>query len=124
MFMVDLRSARNAGSLTQRAYALQPVRSRAVRVAPWTGVCACSVAVGAAAMGWYATQRAALPDQCASAPVSADDVQAELERTRLALAQESTARAAVQKAADASAAEVGRLNTELLFLRGQSQKRR
>ena len=51
-------------------------------------------------------------------------MQAELERTRLALAQESTARAAVQKAADASAAEVGRLNTELLFLRGQSQKRR
>jgi len=51
-------------------------------------------------------------------------VQAELERTRLALAQESTARAAVQKTADASAAEVRRLNTELLFLRGQSQKRR
>jgi hypothetical protein len=114
--MVDLRSTRDAGSLTQRVYALQPVRSRAVRVALWAGVCACSVALGAAAMGWYATQRAALPAPCASAPVSADGVQAELERTRLALAQESTA--------DASAAEVGRLNTELLFLRGQSQKRR
>jgi len=124
ILMVDLRSTRDAGSLTQRVYALQPVRSRAVRVALWAGVCACSVALGAAAMGWYATQRAALPAPCASAPVSADGVQAELERTRLALAQESTARAAVQKAADASAAEVGRLNTELLFLRGQSQKRR
>jgi len=53
--MVDLRSTRDAGSLTQRVYALQPVRSRAVRVALWACVCACSVAAGAAAMGWYAT---------------------------------------------------------------------
>jgi phosphoenolpyruvate-protein kinase (PTS system EI component) len=75
-------------------------------------------------MGWYATQHAGLAAQCASAPVSPDDMQAELERSRLALAQESTARAAVQKAADASAAEVGLLRTELLFLRDQSQKRR
>ena len=122
--MVDLRSTRDAGSLTQRVYALQPVRSRAIRAVLWSGVCACSVAIGAVAMGWYATQRAALPAQCASAPVSPDGVQAELERTWLALAQESTARAAVQKTADASAAEVGRLHTELLFLRGQSQRRR
>jgi len=55
--------------------------------------------------------------------VSPDGVQAELERTRLALAQESAARAAVQKAADASAADASRLNSEMLFLRGQSQKR-
>ncbi|MGF6240088.1 hypothetical protein P3T42_001837 [Paraburkholderia sp. GAS38] len=122
--MVDLRSTRAAGSLTQRVYALQPVRPRAVRVALWAVVCACSVAVGAAAMSGYATRRAALPAACASTPVSPDGVQAELERTRLALAQESTARAAVQKAADASAAEAARLNTELLFLRGQSQKHR
>ncbi|WP_144160155.1 hypothetical protein [Paraburkholderia sp. BCC1885] len=122
--MVDLRSARDAGGLTQRVYALQPVRSRALRVALWSGVCACSVALGAAAMNWYATQRAVPPSQCASAPVSHDSMQAELERTRLALAQESTARAAVQKTADASAAEAARLNTELMFLRSQSQKRR
>ncbi|SDI83399.1 hypothetical protein [Paraburkholderia phenazinium] len=122
--MVDLRSARAAGGLTQRTYALQPVRSRSVRIALWAGVAVCGVALGAAGMGWYASQHAILPAQCASLTVSPDGVQAELERTRLALAQESTARAAVQKAADASAAEVSRLNTELLFLRGQSQKRR
>jgi hypothetical protein len=122
--MVDLRSARDAGSLAQRAYTLQPVRSRAVRVAIWAGVLACGIAVGATAMRWRDSQHAAVPAGCASVPVSPDAVQAELERTRLALAQESTARANVQKTADASAAEASRLNTELLFLRGQGQKRR
>jgi hypothetical protein len=122
--MVDLRSARAGGKLTQRSYTLQPARSRAARVAIWGAVCACGVVVGAAAMGWYSAQHGALPAQCASMPVAPDDLQAELERTRLALAQESTARAAVQKVADASAADVGRLNTELLFLRGHGQKRR
>jgi hypothetical protein len=122
--MVDLRLTRAAGSLAQGAYALQPVRSRAVRAAIWAGVCACSVVVGAAAMYGYRQRADALVGQCAGAPVSADGAQTGLERTRLALAQESTARAAVQKTADAAAAEVSRLNAELLFLRGQGEKRR
>jgi hypothetical protein len=122
--MVDLRSARDAGTLTQRAYTLQPVRSRVACVAIWAGVLACGVAVGAAAMRWCDSRHATVPAACASVPVSPDAVRAELERTRLALAQESTARSSVQKTADASAAEVSRLNTDLLFLRGQEQKRR
>ena len=44
-----------------------------------------------------------------------------LTRARLALAQESAARAAVQKAADGAAAEVTRINAELQFLRGHSR---
>jgi hypothetical protein len=123
MLMVDLRSARAAGGLAQRTYALQPVQSRTVRIVLWTAVLVCGVAMGAAGMAWYASQHAMLPAQCAGFKVSPDGMQAELERTRLALAQESTARATVQKAADASAAEASRLNRELLFLRGQSQKR-
>lgn len=72
----------------------------------------------------YAQSSDVLRGPCVSAPVSADGAQAELERTRLALAQESTARAAVQKSADTAAAEVSRLNAQLQFLRGQGQKRR
>jgi hypothetical protein len=37
------------------------------------------------------------------------------------LAQESAARAAVQKTADSAAADVARLGNELQFLRGQSK---
>ncbi|HEY1999793.1 hypothetical protein [Paraburkholderia sp.] len=122
--MVDLRMARDAASLARRAYALQPVRSRTVRAAIWVTVCACSVGAGAGAMYWYAHRVEAETSACVQEPVSPDSAQAELERTRLALAQEAAARVAVQKAANAAAAEVSRLNTELLFLRAQGQKRR
>ena len=122
--MVDLRLTRAAGSLAQGAYALQPVRSRAVRAAIWAAVCACSVGVGAAAMYGYRQLADTVVSPCANAPVSADGAQTELERAWLALAQESTARASVQKTADAATAEVSRLNAELLFLRGQGEKRR
>jgi hypothetical protein len=122
--MVDFRLTRAAGSLAQGAYALQPVRSLAVRLALWVGLCAGSAIAGAAAMYGYVQRADALAGQCAGTAAPADGAQAELERTRLALAQESTARAAVQKTADAAAAEVSRLNSQLLFLRGQGQKRR
>lgn len=122
--MVDLRLTRASGSLAQGAYALQPVRSRAVRAAICAGMCACSVVVGGGAMYGYKQRADTLVSHCASAPASADGAQTELERTRLALEQESTARAAVQKTADAATAEVSRLNAQLLFLRGQDQKRR
>lgn len=57
-------------------------------------------------------------------PPASDDQRAEqieLARARLALAQESAARAAVQKTADSAAADVARLNEELQFLRGQKR---
>lgn len=125
--MLDFRLARDVGGVAQRTYALRPVRSRTLRAVIWTTVCASSVAAGAGAMYWHARSTEPSSAACVSAPgvpVSPDDAQAELERTRLALAQETAARVAVQKSADASAAEVSRLNTELLFLRGQGQKRR
>ncbi|MGA7776911.1 MAG: hypothetical protein WCA85_04275 [Paraburkholderia sp.] len=122
--MVDLRLTRAAGNLAQRAYTLQPVRSRAVRAAIWAGVWVCSGVVGAAAMYAYLQHADALASHCTSAPVTADGAQTELERSRLALEQESTARAAVQKTADVATAEVSRLNAQLMFLRGQGQKRR
>jgi hypothetical protein len=61
------------------------------------------------------------PARCAPASVDEGQQQTELARARLALAQESAARAAVQKSADSAAADVARLNVELQFLRGQSK---
>ncbi|MFP3562114.1 hypothetical protein SB861_67675, partial [Paraburkholderia sp. SIMBA_049] len=58
---------------------------------------------------------------CHAAPVPPDVVQAELERTRLALAQETAARGAVQKTADSAAAEVARLTSQLQFLQGRGK---
>ena len=90
----------------------------------WAAACVLSAAAGVAVMLAWQAQRAGLPvDACTAAPVSEDSAQAELERARLALAQESAARGAVQKTADSAAAEVARLNGELQFLRGQSKAR-
>ncbi|RFU45053.1 hypothetical protein [Paraburkholderia sp. DHOC27] len=122
--MINLRMPRPAGGLAQGSYALQPVRSRVARVAVWCAICAVSVGVGAAAMYGYQRHVQMRRDACVSTPLAADGTQAELERTRLALAQESTARAAVQKTADAATAEASRLNAQLLFLRDQGKKRR
>jgi hypothetical protein len=120
--MVERRFSRDAGSLTHRAYTLQPARPLALRVILWALVCALGVAGGAAAaLAWHA-QRAGTPaDQCSAAPAYEGSEQTELARTRLALAQESAARAAVQKTADGAAADVARLNAELQFLRGQGK---
>ncbi|MFM0075850.1 hypothetical protein PQQ86_32315 [Paraburkholderia sediminicola] len=120
--MVERRFSRDAGSLTHRAYTLQPTRPLFLRVATWAIVCVLSAAGGAAAIAAWHMQRAdTSADQCNAAPVDADSEQTELARARLALAQESAARAAVQKTADGAAADVARLNAELQFLRGQSK---
>ncbi|MDE1182280.1 hypothetical protein [Paraburkholderia sp.] len=116
--MADLRVA-------QRAYALQPVRSRAVRVARSVLAFVIAAALGAGALHLYASAHAtyadASPGACVTAaPVARDALQADLERAQLALAQESASRTAVQKSADAAATEVARLNGELQFLRGQA----
>jgi hypothetical protein len=121
--MVERRFSRDAGSLAHRAYTLQPTRPLVVRVAIWVLVCALGAAGGAAAVVAWHAQRAGTPaDQCnAAPPVDETAEQTELARARLALAQESAARAAVQKTADGAVADVARLNTELQFLRGQSK---
>lgn len=93
-------------------------------MAVWVVVCVLSAATGVVAtVAWHMQRGAALAEQCAVVPVSEGSKQAELARTRLALAQESAARGAVQKTADSAAAEVARLTTELQFLRGQSKTR-
>jgi hypothetical protein len=78
--------------------------------------------LGAAALaGWDAHRAGMPPGRCAPEPIDEGQQQTELARARLALAQESAARAAVQKSADSAAADVARLNVELQFLRGQSK---
>ncbi|MFM0303927.1 hypothetical protein PQQ99_27790 [Paraburkholderia sediminicola] len=120
--MVERRFSRDAGNLTHRAYTLQPTRPLAFRVTVWVLVCALSAAGGAAAVvAWHAQHSGTSADQCKVAPVDEGSEETELARTRLALAQESVARAAVQKTADGAAADVARLNAELQFLRGQSK---
>ncbi|SOE97948.1 hypothetical protein SAMN05446635_5892 [Burkholderia sp. OK233] len=120
--MVELRLSRDAGSLTRRAYTLQPTRPFVLRVVMWTLVCVLSAAGGAAAVvAWHAQRAGTSAEPCNAAPVDADSEQTELAHARLALAQESAARAAVQKTADGAAADFARLNAELQFLRGQSK---
>ena len=122
--MAEPRFSRTAGSLTRRSYTLQPARSPGLRVAVWVVVCVLSAAAGVAAtVAWHMQRGAAPAEQCTVVPVPEGSLQAELARTRLALAQESAARGAVQKTADSAAAEVARLTAELQFLRGQSKTR-
>jgi hypothetical protein len=120
--MADPLLSRNAGRLTRRAYALQPVRRLRFRIAVWVLACGLSALAGAAGMFVGEARRAGMPlTQCLPASVDKSAEQTELARTRLALAQESAARAAVQKTADSAAADVARLGNELQFLRGQSK---
>jgi hypothetical protein len=117
---IGRRIARVTDALSGRAYTLRPARPLAVRVAMWGGVCVFSATLGAAALaGWNAQRAGVTASRCAPEPVDEDRQQTELARTRLALAQESAARAAVQKTADSAFADVARLNAELRFLRGQ-----
>lgn len=122
--MADRHFPHKAGILTHRAYALRPVRSLAFRLTAWAakGVLCASVG-GVVATAWHARRAGMPPAQCIVAPVDESAQQKELIRARLALAQESAARAVVQKTADSAAAEVARLNAEVQFLRGQSKGR-
>ena len=121
----DRRVVRVANDLSRRDYRLQPARPLAWRIAVWAVVCLVSAVLGAAALtGWQVLRGGAAPGACAARFVDAGSQQTELARTRLALAEESAARAAVQKAADSAAAEVARLNAELQFLRSQSNASR
>jgi predicted phosphoribosyltransferase len=120
--VVERRFFRARSNLAHRAYTLRPTRPLGVRVILWVLVCALGAAGGAAAsVAWQALRAGTPADPCKVTPVAEGSDQAQLARTRLALAQESAARAAVQIAADSAAAEVARLSTELQFLRGQSK---
>ncbi|MEM5346227.1 hypothetical protein [Paraburkholderia azotifigens] len=113
----------SARAVTQCAYALRPVRSRAARIATWVSVCLGCAAAGAAAMHVYTVRApsAAMPCVASSANDGADDA---LARAQLALKQEGASRASVQRSADALTAEVRQLQAQVLFLQGQSRSRR
>ncbi|EIF33454.1 hypothetical protein BCh11DRAFT_01221 [Burkholderia sp. Ch1-1] len=122
--MADRRLRRNAGSLTHRTYMLRPARSLGFRVMVWAVACVLCACAGAAGLAFWHAKRADTPlAPCNAAPADRSTEQIELTRARLALAEESAARAVVQKTADGAAAEVARLNAELQFLRGQSKGR-
>ena len=106
--------------LTQKAYTLRPRRSPVASFGKWMAACAACLALGAAAAVGY-TRAQSVPCAPCAAAAQGDGIQLELTRTRLALQQEAAARSAVQETADASAAEVRRLNEELRFLRSQAQ---
>lgn len=115
-------STARARAVTRRNYALQPVRSIAARCATWAAACATCAALGAAAMYSVSGQRTFWNDtRCSSA--TSQDVPGDkaLDRARLALAQESASRAAVQKSADTLAAQVGQLKAQVLFLQEQGR---
>jgi hypothetical protein len=121
---IDRPGGRIAHALSRRDYTLQPARPLAWRIALWSAACLLSAVLGAAALtGWHASRRGAAVTACAAESVDEGSQQTELARARLALAEESAARAAVQKAADSAAAEVARLSAELQFLRSQSNAR-
>lgn len=111
-----------------RAYVLQPVRSRRVRIASWALVCGLCMLAGAAALHGYEThignRDAACGAPSTSTSASRSDLQDALERAQLALQQEAASRASMQKSADALSAEVGRLKAQVLFLQSQSRSRR
>ncbi|HEV3428558.1 MAG TPA: hypothetical protein VG320_11840 [Paraburkholderia sp.] len=99
---------------TQRAFELQPVRSRARRwsfALIWT-VLAASAGAGTVAWVHHANQA----ERC---PVLAPDaLQIRMTQAELALEQERAARDALQKSASAAQAQTAALQTEVLFLRG------
>ncbi|BEU23904.1 hypothetical protein [Paraburkholderia sp. 22B1P] len=127
--MADLlRSGRRRGHVrghvvAQRAYALQPVRSRAVRVGVWVLVCVACMAAGAAAMRGHVRADVSADPPCV-APAAHDALQDALARAQLALKQEAASRASVQRSADALTVEVRRLQAQVLFLQGQSRSHR
>lgn len=111
--MADPRRTARAYTNADRAYELQPVRSRAWRVGGvmlWA-VLAASAAAGAT--GWLLK-----PEGETRCPVVAPDaLSRELGDTQLRLEQERSARATLQTTADGAQATVAKLRAELLFLR-------
>ncbi|WP_321881442.1 hypothetical protein [Paraburkholderia bannensis] len=112
--MVDARRTVRARMDAQRAFELQPVRSRSWRwsmALVWTVLAA---GAGAGAVAWIHHVNDA--GRC---PVLAPDaLQIRLTNAELALEQERAARDALQKSASAAQAQAATLQAEVLFLRG------
>jgi hypothetical protein len=111
--MADTRRFSRVRTDADRAYELQPVRSRASRLIGmllWTSLAA---AAGAGVTAWLLKPQA--DTRC---PVTSPDaLSRELANTQLRLEQERSARAALQSTADGAQATVAKLQGELLFLR-------
>ena len=120
--MAERRTRRISDRLSQRVYTLEPARPRLSRAIVLALVCVLSAVAGAVAvMAWQARHTGAPFAECKAAPIDESQQATDLARARLALAEESAARAAVQTTADRNAAELARLTGELQFLRGQSR---
>jgi hypothetical protein len=113
--MADSHSSRNtirpATHLTTRVYVLRPKRSLVAQsaLAALVAMFVVTLGAGVAAITLWHAHRGGVSVQCETAPVDEDAQQNELARTRLALAQETAARMAVQKTADNASAEAARL---------------
>jgi hypothetical protein len=120
--MAERRARRISARLSQRVYTLEPARPRLFRTIVLALVCVLGAVAGAAAVkAWQARHTGALRAECWTAPIDESQQAKDLARARLALAEESAARAAVQTTADRNAAEITRLTGDLQFLRGQSR---
>ncbi|MDR3097080.1 MAG: hypothetical protein LBV73_08395 [Paraburkholderia sp.] len=116
--MADARRSARTRSGAQRAFELQPVRSRAWRwgvALAWTAA-ASAAGAGLAAWALHAGDAGRCP------VVEPDVLQTRLSNAELALEQERAARFALQKAADAAQAEAVTLRAELVFLRGHGPR--
>ena len=111
--MVDTRRTAHVHAVAERAYELQPVRSRAQRVGSLMLWVACAASLGAGITAWLLK-----PAAIAQCPVvSHDALSSQLSDTQLRLDQERAARATLQTTADGAQATIAKLNAELLFLR-------
>jgi hypothetical protein len=111
--MVDTRRTAHAHGVAERAYELQPVRSRAQRIGSLMLWAACAASVGAGVTAWLL--KPARVQQCPV--VSHDALSSQLSDTQLRLEQERAARASLQTTADGAQATIAKLHAELLFLR-------
>jgi hypothetical protein len=119
--MAERQGRRTADTLSRAVFTLERARPPLFRVMVRAVVCVfCAVAGAVGMTAWHAHRANLPPEPCIAPPVDQTRQQTELARARLALAEESAARAAVQTSADHAIAEVARLSDELRFLRGQS----
>jgi hypothetical protein len=109
--------------LTGRRYALTTRGTSQRLFAAIAAACALA-ALGAAGFALHASREQAnqLDARCAP-PVSEAGLRDQLARAQLSLEQESAERAAIQKQAETSDAELQRLRTELMFFQRQHSEK-
>jgi len=111
--MADRRRTARVHTHADRAYELQPVRSRAWRVGVAMLWAVLAAAAGAGVTAWLLRPQGEL-----GCPVIAPDaLSRELGETQLRLEQERAARGVLQSTADGAQAAIAKLQAELLFLR-------